>query len=65
MIDEIEQALNDGTLIEKHIKTMSRDNESGISLSLVSMNKFKALASQLTISETFQKKALLNEHQYS
>jgi len=33
MIDEIEQAFYSGTLIEKHIEKMSRDNESGISLS--------------------------------
>ena len=36
MIEDIEQALHSGTLIEKHIETMSRDNESGISLSKVS-----------------------------
>ena len=36
LIDEIEQGFVTGTLIEKHIENMSRNNESGISLSLVS-----------------------------
>ena len=39
MIEEIEQSLYTGNLIEKHIETMSQDNKSGISLrKLYSMN---------------------------
>ena len=51
LIEEIEQALNTGTLIEKHIETMSRNNESGISLRIVSM--VLSLLKPIFNSETF------------